>query len=87
MTLNEALAVKARGLTKEQVIALLRRGEQPSRRHSHDRAGLEGKAVKKHPAQPHSSGCSRSASGIEIIGCQLIGHPIFAEDRDNQHCF
>ena len=50
MTLNEALAVKARGLTKEQIIAHLAcgRGEQPSRRHSHNRAGLEGKTIRRH---------------------------------------
>jgi hypothetical protein len=49
MTLNEALAAKTRGLTKEQIIAQLRAvaEEQPSRRHSHNRAGLEGKTVKQ----------------------------------------
>ena len=46
MTLNEALAVKARGLKGTDYRALAwGRGEQPSRRHSHNRAGLEGKAV------------------------------------------
>ena len=47
MTLNEALAVKARGLTKEQIIAHLRAVAGNNLRHSHNRAGLEGKTVKR----------------------------------------
>jgi hypothetical protein len=62
MTLNEALAVKARGLTKEQLIALLREVAENSRRHSHNRAGLEGKTVKKYPAKSHSTGCPPSTA-------------------------
>jgi hypothetical protein len=50
MTLTEALAVKARGLTKEQIIAHLRAVAEDNLRADirTNRAGLEGKTIRRH---------------------------------------
>ena len=66
MTLNEALAVKARGLTKEQIIAHLRAVAENNLRadiRTIERAWKENReAIQKYPAQSHSTGCPPSTA-------------------------
>ena len=65
MTLNEALAVKARGLTKEQLIALLRAVAENNLRadiRTIERAWKQSVAIQKYPAQSHSTGCPPSTA-------------------------
>jgi hypothetical protein len=61
MTLNEALAAKARGLTKEQIVAQLRAVAENNLRadiRTIERAWKENRESNPEiSAQPHSTGC------------------------------